>query len=267
MSIADKLTTIAENIPRVYQAGYDKGVAEGDGYDAGYAQGEADGRKAEHDEFWDSYQNYGNRTDYDSAFKGIFWKEQNFKPKYDIAPTGRATYLFGGGALARVDLTQLLKKAGVILDLSNATHIGYSFQGNPGVSRVPIIDASKSLVTLNEAFRLSYALEVIDGLILQADGSNTWHITFDGTSALREISKIEGVIGNAIDLKACPLNKETIIRVINALSGTTTGKTCTFSKYRVNKEFETEEGKLDGTTTTEWLDLIATKPNWTISLA
>ena len=31
MSIADKLTTIAENEQRVYQAGYDKGVAEGGG--------------------------------------------------------------------------------------------------------------------------------------------------------------------------------------------------------------------------------------------
>lgn len=31
MSIAEKLTTIAENQPRIYQAGYDKGVAEGRG--------------------------------------------------------------------------------------------------------------------------------------------------------------------------------------------------------------------------------------------
>lgn len=45
MSIAEKLQVIAENEQRVYQAGYDKGLAEGDGggYDEGYEVGRADG--------------------------------------------------------------------------------------------------------------------------------------------------------------------------------------------------------------------------------
>ena len=40
MSIAEKLTTVAENVPKVYEAG----------------------KKAEYDAFWDKYQNNGKRT-------------------------------------------------------------------------------------------------------------------------------------------------------------------------------------------------------------
>lgn len=45
MSVAEKLTTIAENQQRVYDAGYAKGQAEGGGgsYDEGYEDGKQDG--------------------------------------------------------------------------------------------------------------------------------------------------------------------------------------------------------------------------------
>ena len=60
MSIADKLTAIAENEPRVYEAG----------------------KNAEWNAFWDSYQNYGQRVQYPNAF--YIWDDVCFKPKYPI---------------------------------------------------------------------------------------------------------------------------------------------------------------------------------------
>lgn len=42
------------------------------------------GRQEEWSEFWDDYQDNGNRTDYQLAFRGIGWTSKNFKPKYDI---------------------------------------------------------------------------------------------------------------------------------------------------------------------------------------
>lgn len=257
MSIADKLATIAENIPKVYQAGYDKGVAEGD--DSYY------------DTFWDDYQDYGNRVDYENAFVGRGWTAKNFKPKYDMRPTGRgAVYMFGRNAFANdkgeiVDLTELLEKSGVTLDFSNAEYAGYAFNGNY-IKRVPIIDGSKTLKNLNEVFNYAYVLEVIDGLILQADGSNTFNLTFNGTVFLREITIIEGVIGSSISIQSIHLNKHTITNVINHLSDTTSELTASFSRTAVNNAFETAEGKKDGSTSAEWLALVATKPNWTISL-
>ena len=72
MSIAEKLTTIAENEQKVYEAG----------------------QKSEYDRFWDKHQMNGARTIYAGAFAG--WKGENFNPKYKIAPVGStvAHYMF-----------------------------------------------------------------------------------------------------------------------------------------------------------------------------
>ena len=42
--------------------------------------------------------------------------------------------------------------------------------------------------------------------------------------------------------------------------------TVTFSQTAVNKAFETNEGANDGSTSTAWRELIATRPNWTFAL-
>jgi hypothetical protein len=79
---------------------------------------------------------------------------------------------------------------------------------------------------------------------------------------------IEGTIGqNEFNTQRSPLNKNSITSVINALSKTKSGLTVTFSRNAVNKAFETAEGLADGSTSQAWLDLIAKRNNWTISLA
>ena len=60
MTIAEKLTAIAENVPNVYDAG----------------------KKAEYDAFWDGFQDKGTRTQYPYAF--YVWGADYFKPKYPI---------------------------------------------------------------------------------------------------------------------------------------------------------------------------------------
>lgn len=60
MSIADKLTQIAENEQKVFDAG----------------------KKAEYDRFWDALQENGNRINYEYAFGGRGWTAETFKPKY-----------------------------------------------------------------------------------------------------------------------------------------------------------------------------------------
>ena len=63
-----------------------------------------------------------------------------------------------------------------------------------------------------------------------------------------------------------PLSKESITTIINHLSDNTTGLTAGFKKSAVDKAFETSDGALDGEMSDEWLRLISTKTNWTISL-
>lgn len=65
MSIAEKLTTIAENQEKVFEAG----------------------KKAEYDRFWDEFQDYGNRTQYSYAFCYGGWNDETYNPKYTIRPT------------------------------------------------------------------------------------------------------------------------------------------------------------------------------------
>ena len=86
MTIAEKLTQIAENEQKVYDAGYAKGKAEGG---SSYEQGVADGKQAEYDAFWDKFQNYGNRRNYYYAFAwqqvaNEGWASDAYNPKYPI---------------------------------------------------------------------------------------------------------------------------------------------------------------------------------------
>lgn len=80
MSIADKLTQIAEKQQRVYDAGFSAGQAQGGG--GSYDQGYTDGQKAEYDRFWDAFQNNGQRDNYQNAFAN--WNDESYKPKYTI---------------------------------------------------------------------------------------------------------------------------------------------------------------------------------------
>lgn len=62
MSIAEKLTKVAENEPKVYKAG----------------------QKSEYDRFWNSFQNNGNRSNYASTFYNEGWNDVSYNPKYNI---------------------------------------------------------------------------------------------------------------------------------------------------------------------------------------
>ena len=82
--------------------------------------------------------------------------------------------------------------------------------------------------------------------------------TFDGCTNLKDIS-FDGIVGQKLNMKSCPLSKASIASVVNALSGTASGMTVTFKESAVTDAF-------GSTTAQEWLDLTATKSNWTISL-
>lgn len=79
---------------------------------------------------------------------------------------------------------------------------------------------------------------------------------FVGCSSLMNI-EFGGTIGANISFEDSPLLSATSIEsIINALSSTASEKTVTLSQTAVNNAFNTDE----------WNTLIATKPNWTISV-
>ena len=245
-----------------YDEGYGKGHTEGytkgeqSGYDFGFDEGQATERSA----FWEDFQNNGNRTTYQYAFYAHPFTPNTFKPKYDMRPTGGCDHMFSyinnyyKAANAIGDLKTYLSECGVVLDTSQATSINHMFYLNQAITHLPTISA-ENCTNINATFFSMPKLVSIECLKLRPDGGNTFSDTFHWASYLADLT-IEGVIGNDIQIPHSVLNKASFESVIGALSDTVSGKAATF--YKIGKERAMTEA--------EWQALIATKPNWTISL-
>ena len=244
MSIAEKLTAIAENEQKVYEAG----------------------KQAEYDAFWDSFQQSGNRTHYGRAFSNSPFTKEVFNPKYDlICTSANAMFAYIGYANSDkntiTNLKEYLNKIGITLDTSTSDSISEMFYINKAFTHIPTISA-ESVTDLAAVFYSCSSLVEIEKLILKKDGSNTfahtqsWQYPFFNCTALKHIV-IEGVIGSTVSFQWCPLTKESITSIINALSTTSSGQTVTFKKTAKEAAF----------TADEWDELISTKKNWTFSLA
>lgn len=116
MSIADKLTTIAENQQRVYDAGfavadrhgqitanlrYQEGLEEG--YQNGKTDGISQGEQNAYNDFWDTFQQNGNKSSYLCSF-GDGWTDELFKPKYPINATSNADRMFHGSGIKNINV-------------------------------------------------------------------------------------------------------------------------------------------------------------------
>lgn len=258
MTIADKLTTIAENEQRVFDSGKSKGYTEGytKGEQNGYDFGFDEGKKSEYDAFWDACQENGSRREYEEAFCRATWNNDNFKPKYDMKPTTASNmfYRFNGDQFTpSMDLSARLEECGVTLDFSECKTFNYCFQ-NAVINRVGVIDVRNAESTINALFSNCYWTHTVDKLIVAE--SNVFDYWCFLNADIKNIV-VEGVIGCDITLHTCPLTKASFISVINALSSSASGKTLTLKKTAKEAAF----------TDSEWDALISTKPNWTITLA
>jgi hypothetical protein len=117
-------------------------------------------------------------------------------------------------------------------------------------------DFSGGNYAVENTFDYATSIITIEKIIIKADGSQKINQGFNACKKLMNIS-FEGVIGAGISFADCPLlSRESIENVVSVLSNTTTGTTATFNKAAVNVAF----------TTDEWNALVATKPNWTVTL-
>ena len=252
MTIAEKITRAKADIDAVYDAGYAKGQAEGGDTTAAYDEGFEAGKQAEYDAFWDAFQANGARLDYQYAFANSCWNDNTFNPKYDIICKGYGcTNMFWSAQIT--NLEERLQEMGVILDTSQNHYFSSMFQ-NATTAVLPELDLRIASNTLN-AF-LNCKAKIIRNIIVSENTPFT-NSTFQGCATLEEI-RFEGVIGqNNLNMQwSTKLSKASIESIINALSTTTSGLTVTLSKTAKEAAF----------TADEWAALIATRPNWTISL-
>lgn len=193
MTIAEKLTTIAENQQRVYDAG----------------------KQAEYDRFWDIYQQNGNRTNYSTAFAGHGWTVENFKPKYNIIVSD--SYMIFRYNRMNVDLTALLQDLGIELRFTGGLQ-QYTYQGSE-FTRVPGITTSNQYS--NSAFNGCQNLVTIDKITCTAESG--MDSIFTNCKELQNVT-FDGVIGKKISVSDCPkLTHASLMSVINALENKTSG--------------------------------------------
>lgn len=250
MSITDKLTTIAENEQKVYEAG----------------------KTAEWSEFWDSVvQSNGKIQGVSYAFYNCFWNDNNFKPKYDI--------VFGYDQQVRAfelchitDLRGILEKCGVTITFGGGNFTN-TF-ANSKITRLP-----EMYIQPKSYYAIFYNCTALES-IQKLKTTNTSPNYIGGTSmfynctSLKEI-EIEGTIFASITFQYSPLNTASIVSIIESLSSTTdeetgeytvTGQTLTLKQTAVDAmEFPFTSGQ-SGNTYNSWDELIAAKPNWTVSL-
>lgn len=171
------------------------------------------GQQDYYDEFWDVYQDNGNRNSYSYAFYN--WNSDLIKPKYDIMPTALRSAFY---------MTSITEAP--VMDTSNCTDFHRTFSGCEHLTIIPLINLSSATITT----------------YLFYDCTSLTSITFEGT------------LNSDLDIHFSPLNKESILSLLNAISTDST-KTYILAKSAVDKAFETSEGAKDGSTSEEWLNL------------
>ena len=230
MTRAEKLTAIAENQQKVYEAGKAAGSM---------------------DEFWDKFQNYGNRTDYQNAFGGIGWTPETFKPKHPIKPTN-AYMMFARSTIKNFD--------GIDIDFTNLSGGQYIFYNCNTIEEVGVVKATG---TLYGAFQNAIALHTVEEIILPEvqNDVNYFNAIFSRDEKLVNVKFSGGKIQRNIDIHwSTLLTADSLDSIVESLSDDVTGQTITFpTTAEANYDAVYGEGA--------WAALVATKPNWTFAYA
>jgi hypothetical protein len=211
------------------------------------------GKKAEYDEFWDEALKNGGSWIY--RFAGYCWTDKTFKPTQDLIATGNSNNIFNNSLIT--DLTAILNKYGVILDVSQATSVSGLFTYSK-VTRVPFLDC-RNCTTINTSF--SNASEVIEIEGIAINENCNVNSAFNNCKKLEKLI-MSGTIGqNGFDVHwSTKLTAASLESIINTLSSTTTGLTITLPTT-AQSNYEAVYGS------GSWNVLTATRSNWTIAYA
>ena len=252
MSIATDLQTIASNVPLVYNAGYEAGAAQGGNTEEAYSQGFEAGKQAEHDAFWDSYQNNGDPADYTLAFYGGRWSPTVFKPKHPFNCKA-AVNMFQKFYWRSSTQQQLVDFSNVVFDVTALTSANDMF--NDACATNITLKFSDKIIGLNRAFSKpgGGSVKGMHLTLLVPNPNCGWTSAFDYHNVERLIL-LEGTqIGRPIDLHwAIALPHDDLLGLINCLVTTDTARTLTLGSTNLAKLTDAEKA-------------IATEKGWTLA--
>ena len=225
MSIAEKLQTVAENVSKVYNAGYEKGKSEGG----------------------DNPLNYATFESGYIFYKAVF--PENYELDFNI--TGNT----GSISTMRWFAQSNVYKVKIGIDRNyKAIAANYMFQNCANLVSVKIKNDSLCLNNCTYLFDGCTALESIDGVIdiSQCGGTNSM---FNKCYALKEVRFVSQSINANILFDSCAdLSVDSINSIINGLADMTGKTSCTLFVH----------GNVFSRMTVEQKTIIASK-NWTLS--
>lgn len=169
------------------------------------------GRQAEWSEFWDAFQENGNRTNYFYGFYGEGWTNKNFKPKYDII-CAKATSFFAGSKIEG-SLKEILDKQGVILDVSNAQNLATAFQGS-SFTELPELITSR-MPGYSYTFDSMPNLESLK--LVSNIGFSSTNGTFHNCVSLRNLELVGSISSPDLNVQWSPLTHDSLINILNNL--------------------------------------------------
>lgn len=268
------LDDMASNIDNVYTEGYFNGDM--DGWTQGVLEGIEQGEKDAYDEFWDTFQQNGTRTNYNACF-GAGWTVELFKPKYQIKAS-YANFIFfdnNGDFLIYDDFVEFCnslaaeqgktaeKNPELFDENGNYQLLDYhdAQQAQYGLSRLHsphfgVIDLSNAINTMGLFYSHSLGakscVKKIDKFI--STEKTVFNNAFDQAIYLTDIT-MSGVVAKSINFGTCPLNEASVRSVVSVLSPTVTGQTVTFKAS--SKALFSDS---------EWAELIAPISNWTVAI-
>ncbi len=232
----------------------------GAGYTLGLEEGVAQGKKSQHDEFWDSFQKNGERTVYTASF-GSGWNANNFKPKYSMHPT-HAQYMFWNNMTQFIyipDFVEFCNDRGIVLDFSNCTNV-YSALATLHTKHFGVLDFSKatnlqSVFYTHDSSWATYNVETIDELI-SSETTVFRSDTFKNATYLTNLTMSGVIATGSFDVSTCTLlTHDSLMSIINCLkdvSSEGTTKTCTLGATNLAKLTDEEKA-------------IATQKGWTLA--
>ncbi len=214
MSINEKMTAIADGI-RGKTGGTEALTL--DDIASGVNEVYEAGKTKEWSDFWDAYQEIGERTDYSYAFRGSGWNSNTFYPKYDIKPTGesaKSSYMFAGWGRPYIDMEKRLNECGVEIDFSQLTSSNYEFYLSK-MTNLPVLDFSGCSKMTNT---FDYCNFKTIKLKLSESGETTFSSTFRRCGDLSTVEIVSGVIGKSVSFVDSPLTVESMKSIITHLA-------------------------------------------------
>ncbi len=252
MSIADKLTTIAENVPKVYEQG--DAVGFGRGYGVGYEDGRRDGTN--------SVPIYHCGT-LANTFLNVLFPVENFDFIMKVKKAVSVTGMFQSTANLKTNLRSIKL-------IAEEKDTAVSFESfcfyRHSVESVDLTEYTRKVKNASRMFYQCYILKSIYGALDFSECTNTFQ-WLNAARALEDVEFVPNTINISISfLQSSKLTKASLESIINGLNGEVTEQTLTLSKTAVNNAFGINVDD-ETTWTDEWMALRVSKSNWTFDFA